>query len=68
MKLIVLLFVVFFLSNSQSSCDYELQLVSSQMGNFNTRGFNPLNVDTFIANLIHCVQLLWQLINYVWEK
>jgi hypothetical protein len=31
--------------NSQTSCDYELQLVSSQMGNFNTRGFNPLNVE-----------------------
>ena len=26
---------------SQTSCDYELILVSSQMGNFNTKAYNP---------------------------
>lgn len=39
------LLCVIVVCNSQTSCDYELQLVSSQMGNFNTRGYNPLNVE-----------------------
>lgn len=29
-------------AQSQTSCDYELQIVSTEMGNFNTKAYNPL--------------------------
>lgn len=40
LKACILLFLVAQV-HMQTACDDELILVSSQMGNFNTRGYNP---------------------------
>ena len=34
---------IIILVESQTACDYEVMLMSADMGNFNTRGYNPLN-------------------------
>ena len=35
----------------QTSCDFELMYVSTEMGNFNTRGYNPLNASGIFDRL-----------------
>lgn len=39
----ILVLVAFFIcAHTQTSCDYELQIISTEMGNFNTKAYNPL--------------------------
>ena len=41
MWLLVIIFAFIWECRTQTACDDELILASSQMGNFNTRGYNP---------------------------
>ena len=50
-KIIWLLGVLVWAAAGQTACDDELILVSSQMGNFNTRGYNPPILNRMFAEL-----------------
>jgi hypothetical protein len=50
LRLLLIILLVWF-SASQTSCDYELDYVSTAMGNFNTRGYYPLNVEKIYDQL-----------------
>lgn len=42
---------ILILVNTQTSCDYSLQMISTDMGNFNTKAFNPLNPENLYNRL-----------------
>jgi hypothetical protein len=42
---------IIILANSQTACDYEVEIISSDMGYFNTKGYNPLNASNIYDRL-----------------
>ena len=47
--LVILSFLI--CAHSQTSCDYELQIISTEMGNFKTKAYNPLQPENIYDRL-----------------
>ncbi len=46
-----LLFLCLTYTNSQTSCDFAVQMISTDMGNFNTKGYRPLQPEAVYDRL-----------------